>query len=72
MEMTVAEKVRLVAQRKGIKLYVLAERTGQSRQNLSNKLGNDDFTERQMRELAGALDCDLQINFIDRETGETI
>ena len=37
--LTTTEKIRLIVQRNNLTLGLLAERTGQTRQNLSNKLG---------------------------------
>ena len=59
-------------QRNNLTLGLLAERTGQTRQNLSNKLGRGDFKESELRSIADVLGCELQINFIDKETGEEI
>lgn len=70
--LTTTEKIRLIVQRNNLTLGLLAERTGQTRQNLSNKLGRGDFKESELRSIAEVLGCELQINFIDKETGEEI
>lgn len=70
--LTTTEKIRLIVQRNNLTLGLLAERTGQTRQNLSNKLGRGDFKESELRSIADVLGCELQINFIDKETGEEI
>ena len=41
----------------------LAEATGQTRQNLSNKLSRSNFTEKDIEEIAEALGCDAEITF---------
>ena len=48
----------------------LAEILGCSQANISQKLKRDDFRESELREIAAALDCDLEIQFIDHETGQ--
>ena len=43
-----------------------------SRQNLSNKMSRNNFDERELTAIANALGCELEINFVNRETGEKI
>ena len=50
----------------------LAEKTGQTRQNLSNKMSRDNFPEKEIREIAAALDCDYETFFVMRDTGDKI
>ena len=50
----------------------LAERTGQSRQNLSNKMTRDNFTEREASEIAAALNCTFSTEFKMNDTEGTI
>lgn len=41
----------------------MAEATGQTRQNLSNKMSRGNFTERDISEIAAALGCKVEITF---------
>lgn len=50
----------------------LARRTGQTPQNLNNKYKRNTFKISELEKVADALDADLKIQFIDRETGEAI
>ena len=50
----------------------LARRLGISPQNLHNKMKRDNFTESDLREIANALNCNLKIQFISKETGEVL
>ena len=50
----------------------LANQLNCSRQNLSNKMSRNNFDERELTAIANALGCELEINFINRETGEKI
>ena len=50
----------------------LARRMGISPQNLHNKMKRDNFTETDLQEIAAALDCDLSIQFVSKQTGETL
>ena len=72
MNMTISEKIRLLAKRKGNTLGDLADMTGQSRQNLSNKLQRDNFSVGELNKIAASLGCTLEISFIDDTTGEKL
>lgn len=50
----------------------LAEKTGQTRQNLSNKMTRDSFSEKELRQIAKALDCELEAYLVMKATGEKI
>lgn len=67
-----AEKIRIAVTRSGQTMYSVAETTGQTRQNFSNKLKKGDFRESELRAIAEALGCELKISFIDKTTGEEI
>ncbi len=63
MELSVAEKIRLIMRRQGKTMGELAELTGQTRQNLSNKMSRGNFTEKDIVALAQALGCQVEIRF---------
>jgi transcriptional regulator with XRE-family HTH domain len=69
MEMTRKIRLRLVKQG-NISEAELARRLGQTPQNFYHKMKRDNFSEEELREIAGVLGCDLKINFVDKETGE--
>lgn len=71
MTISVAEKIRLIMKRQKMTLGALAEETGQTRQNLSNKMARGNFTEKDISELAAALGCTAEIRFITAD-GEEI
>lgn len=64
MDISVAEKIRLIMKRRKMTMGDLAEASGQTRQNLSNKMSRDNFTEKDIREMAAALGCTAEIRFI--------
>jgi transcriptional regulator with XRE-family HTH domain len=66
------EKIKVILGRRGITLGELAEKTGQSRQNLSNKMGRDNFSEKELYEIAKALDCTYHAGFTMNDTGEEV
>ena len=72
MELTTSEKIKIIVKRKGMKLEDLAVKTEQTRQNLSNKLARDNFTEKEIRKIAEALDCDYEAHFVLRDSGERL
>jgi hypothetical protein len=50
----------------------LARRTGQSPQNMNNKYKRNTFKISELQKVAEALDAELKISFIDKNTGEPI
>ncbi len=63
MHITVSEKIRLIMKRQNKTMGELAEATGQTRQNLSNKMARGNFTEKDIQALAEALGCTADIRF---------
>ena len=53
-------------------LAQLAEKNGRSRQNMSNKMSRDNFTEKELRTIAEALNCTYNAHFVTNDTHETI
>lgn len=64
MGITVAEKIRIIMNRRDVSMTKLAELTGQTRQNLSNKFSRGNFTEDDIEKMANALGCSVDIRFI--------
>lgn len=63
MDITVAEKIRLIMKRQNKTMGELAEASGQTRQNLSNKMSRGNFTEKDILTLAEALGCTVEVRF---------
>jgi len=72
MSLTMGEKIRVILNRRNMTLAQLAEKTGQSRQNMSNKMSRDNFTEKDLKEIAEALDCTFNAVFTMKDTGEEV
>jgi IS30 family transposase len=71
--MGMTEKIRIMLVKQGnISEAELARRLGQTPQNFHHKMKRDNFSEKELREIAGAMDCGLKINFIVNKTGEEI
>ena len=72
MKANTAEKIRFLKNRRNVTLGEIAEVTGQTRQNFSNKLKRNDFRETELSAIADFLGCELKVSFVDRESGEEI
>ena len=72
MGLSTSEKIKVVIKRRKMTLGDLAEKTGQTRQNLSNKMTRDNFSEKEIRKIADALDCDYEAFFVMRDTKDRI
>lgn len=63
MEMSVAEKVRIIMKRVNMTMGDMAEATSQTRQNLSNKMNRGNFSEKDIHAMANAMGCTVEIQF---------
>lgn len=72
MGLSTSEKVKIILKRRGMTMGELAEKTGQTRQNLSNKMSRDNFPEKEIKEIAAALNCDYEAFFVMRDTGDKV
>lgn len=71
--MALSEKIRILLVKRGnISEAELARRLGISPQNLNNKMKRDNFTEKDLRKIAEALDCTFNALFTLNDTGETL
>lgn len=65
-----SEKIRLVLAKKDKSKAWLAEQLGWSTSNLYNKFKRDNFSERELVEIAKVLDCKFEANFVLNDSGE--
>lgn len=72
MPITMGEKIKIMLGRRNMTLAQLAEKTGQSRQNMSNKMSRDNFSEKELYDIAKALECTYEAHFIMNDTQEII
>ncbi len=69
-ELTFGEQVKIILGRKGMTIKQLAEmievKTGKkmSRQNLTQRLGRDNFQEQDMRMIAEILECPFRLSIL--------
>ncbi len=72
MPLTMGEKIKIILNRRNMTISQLAEKLGQSRQNMSNKMSRDNFTEKEISAIAEALECTYNATFTMNDTGEEI
>ena len=73
VNLTFGEQVKIILRRKGMTIKELAERIGEktgkpmSRQNMTQRLGRDNFQEQDMRLIAEILGCKFQLSIREME-----
>ena len=65
-----AEKIRMVCAKRNVSFRRLAEMSGQTGQNLYNKMSRTDWKLSEIKKVLDVLDADLQLQIIDRTTGK--
>jgi DNA-binding Xre family transcriptional regulator len=70
--MGMAIKIRTLLLERKMTIKELAQKIGTNGSNLSNKLSRDNFSEKELREIAQALDCDYDATFTMRDTGKKV
>lgn len=72
MALTMGERIRVILSRRDMTLSDLAKALGQSRQNMSNKMARDNFSEKELQEIAEALNCTYRAELVMNDTGESV
>ena len=72
MALTMGEKIKVILNRRNMTISQLAEMLGQSRQNMSYKMSRDNFTEKDLIEIASVLNCTYTATFTMNDTGEQV
>ena len=70
MEITLLEKLQLIAQRKDLSITKIADNMGMSKQSLSAKLKRKTFTFDELEKLSAAIGCTLTVTITDSTTNE--
>lgn len=70
--MTMALKIKAILFDRKMTVKELAEKIGTSRTNLSSKLSRDNFSEKDLRAIAEALNCEFDGIFTYKDTGKKI
>lgn len=66
------EDIKIVMLKRKINIKELASRLGTTGNNMTNKFKRDNFSEKELIEIAHALDCELDIALIDNQTGQRL
>lgn len=64
MALTMGEKIRILIKRKKMTISELANLIETTNQNLSNKLTRDNFSEKELQQIAEALGCKFEGFFV--------
>ena len=70
--MGMAVKIRVLLHERNMTIKELAVKLGTNGINLGNKLKRDNLREKDLQEIAEALDCDFESSFILRDSGKKI
>ena len=70
--MGMAKKIRTILLERDMTIKELAEKIGTNGNNLGNKLARDNFSEKELRDIAEALDCDYDGIFTLRDSGKIV
>ena len=71
--MSMSEKIRILLIKRGnISEAELARRINTTPQNFNSKMKRDNFTERDLIEIANVLNCSYNPTFVLNDTGEQI
>lgn len=66
------KQIKMMMVLKDISVNELAKRLNTSPSNITNKFKRDNFSEKELIEIAQALNCKLDIALIDNDTGQRI
>ena len=70
--MAMAEKIKIALIKRNMTLKELASRLNCTSQNLSGKFRRDNFSEKELAEIANALVCHFEGRFLRNDNGEEI
>lgn len=70
--MGASEKIRIILIKRNMKIKELAESLGYKQSNFSNKLREDNFSEKELLRIAEVLNCNYDSAFTMKDTGEKI
>lgn len=66
------EKIKVMLDRRNMTISQLAQQMGTSRQNLTNKFARDNFSEKELKSIAEALNCEYIGSFRMLDTDEIL
>ena len=72
MQLSVSEKIKVILGRRNMTVSDLAKNLNTSRRNLTNKFSRNNFSEKELRQIAEAMNCSVDVLFTLNDTKETI
>lgn len=72
MQLSVSEKIKIILGRRNMTISDLAKNLNTSRQNLTNKFARNNFSEKELQQIAEAMNCSVNVIFTLTDTDETI
>lgn len=72
MTLSLREKLEILLIRRDMTITALAKQMGYSRQALAQRMNRENMGVQDLAALADALNCELDIKFIMRDTGKEI
>ena len=72
MLITIGEKIKVIAKKKGYTMRQVAEQIGCTTQNMYLKMKRGNWTEADLKKYAEAIGCTYEVIFIDKDTGERL
>ncbi len=72
LAMSMTEKIKIMLVKRKMSTVDLAKVLECSPTNIYNKLKRDNFSEKELKQIADILNCDFKGSFIMRDTGEEI
>lgn len=66
------KNIKIALLKREMNIKELATRLGTTGNNMTNKFKRDNFSEKELIEIAHALDCELDIALIDNQTGQRL
>ena len=70
--MAMTEKIKIALIKKGMTVKDLAAKLGCSSQNISGKFKRDNFSEKELQDIADAMGCNFVGAFVDKQTGKEV
>ena len=70
--MDITEYIRICLVKKKISISQLAEMTEQSQPNLSTKLKRNNFYTNELEKIANAMNCRLEVRFVDKDSNQEL
>ncbi len=70
--MSATKKIKILLVEREMTLTDLSKRLNKSLSTMSEKMTRDNFSEKELKKIAEALNYDYDIIFTDKDTGKTI